>query len=284
MRLLPLVAAVAFALMAAAPAAAHEGDHAEHLSIRIDDLEPGQERILTLSFEEGEFAAGWIFFVYGSVQAEQALMEIELRKPDNETAVASWTWQPGRFHTNSTLLPETSEYVLALRNTHESETLRYAFYFDQSCECSDKTIGLPGGWGLFNLKAPADRRINFTMGVYHFDTQLGGPVEPHGVRVQATAAHLVDERARWPEDFANVTTAEATDSHLVLEWETEEAGAQYVWVQILEGASPQRPVFLLPKITQEEAGGGDAAGPGGLALLLAVAFAVAVVGRLKRTP
>lgn len=280
MRLLPLVVALAFALMVAAPAAAHEGDHAEHLSIRIDELEPGENRTMFLTFEGGAFAAGWIFFVYGSVQAEEAPMELELRTPDNETVVASWTWEPGRFHANSTMLPDASEYMLVLRNPHASETVQYAFYFDQSCECSDKTIGLPGGWGLFNLKAAADRKINFTMGVYHFDTQLGGPVEPQGVRVRATAAHLVDDRAQWPGDFENVTTAETDGMQLNMEWETDEAGTQYVWVQILEGASPQRPVFLLPKITQEEAGG-DASGPA-LPLALVTVLSALVMWHQRR--
>lgn len=278
MRLLPLAAALAFALLAAVPAAAHEGDHAEHLAIRVDDLGPGENRTLFLTFEGGAFAAGWIFFVYGRVQADGAPMEIELRKPDNKTVVAGWTWEPGRYHTNSTMLPDASEYILWLHNPHPEETLRYAFYFDQSCECTDKTIGLDGGWGIFNLKAPADRKINFTMGVYHIDMQAGGPVEPEGVRVKATAARLVDDRARWPDDFENITSAETDQIKLSMEWETEDEGTQYVWVQVLEGASPQRPVLLFPNIKQEAAGGGAAA-PAFVAALLATVVALGLVRR-----
>lgn len=280
MRLVALGAVAAFGLMLVTPAAAHQGGHAEHLSIRVDTLEPGENHTFFLTYRGGEFAAGWIFFAYGRVQAEQAPMELELRKQDNATVVASWTWEPGRYHTNSTMLPDAGEYVLVLQNPHESEALQYAFYFDQSCECSDKTIGLPGGWGIFNLKASADRKINFTMGVYHFDTSLGGPVEPQGVRVKATAARLVDDRAHWPEDFENVTTTETDGMRLSMEWETEEAGTQYVWVQILEGASPQRPVFLLPNIKQEAAGG-DAAGLG-FSLALVTVWCVVAAWHRRR--
>jgi hypothetical protein len=108
----------------------------------------------------------------------------------NGTEARTWTVEPGIVNKLTTLLPETGEYRVLLENPG-NETSRYAFYFDQSCNCAGKPIPaeLNPGLVIFNVDARKGQRL-----------QANFP-EPEGVAIKVTAAVLEGERGSWPEDF-----------------------------------------------------------------------------------
>jgi hypothetical protein len=278
-----LVLVAASALLMAHGASAHEGEHANHLTVRVEDLAAGQSETFELAFENGSFAAGWVFLVYGGVQSNGTPVHVALSLPDG-TPVADWVWTPGGFHVNTTRLPEESEYRLTLSNPSESQDVRYAFYYDQSCECLDKTVGLSGGPAIFNTHLEAGRTADLRLQIAHWDPEAGALVAPVGVRTDVIVATLSDDRALWPDDFEVLNRATTDGDELTISWTADESGVYYVWTTVLRGADPSTPVYLRPSI--DLASGPEPAPSGGLVFVLA-ALALAVAWghrRLTGTP
>jgi hypothetical protein len=259
----------ALVLLGVAPASAHGGQEISHLSVHVGPIGAKQEKTFELAFEGGPFTAGWLFLAYGGVQSSGAPLEVELYHESGFEPVAKWTWAAGSFHLNMTKLPKAGFYVLDIYNPGNDEA-QYAFYFDQSCNCLDKSIGLDDGYGLFNFEIPAGRDVDLSFVLGQFDTTTNTLNPPQGVRVLAWAATLENDRALWPDDFRILSTAESKAGLLDISFQTKAKGTHYVMVQVVEGAQPSKPVYMRPTL---EVKGGSSPDLAPLAILAALGVA-----------
>jgi hypothetical protein len=233
-----------------------------HLTVNVQDLGPGLEHTYRLHSErvEGDFPEGWILTAFGGVQGT-GLVLVNV-STDGETR-HQWTWSGNRYSSNSTRLDRSGDYELRLFNPG-GETVRYGFYFDQSCNCAAKLIPLNGGFVLFNYDLPADREV-----------RLGFPTI-EGWHLRGSLALLRNSSGEWPQDFSILQTAEQQGKGwLQFEFETTAAETHYVFIEALSGVTTgpngqPRPVELTPLL---EVAAAKTPGLGALAIvgLLAVA-------------
>lgn len=252
--------------LATTPASmAHEaGPGFHHLSVDVRDLNATDSRTYQLESDEGPFREGWVFIVYGGVQGETP---VQVNLTTNGTVVDQWVWTPGSFHKNTTRLPSTGDYQLTVWNPSNATT-RYAFYFDQSCNCTAKAIPLPGGFVLFNYDLPADRRA-----FVGFPTLDGWHLKG------AVATLRPDTQARWPHDFDILVEEETLGRGWInFTFDTPSTARYYVFMEALSGASLEDPVDLTPLVEVEEKK--EASGASALAALSA---AVTVVWARRRS-
>lgn len=253
-------------LVAAPPTMAHgQGQGFGHLNVDVRELGPGENRTLHLepSMESGPLQADWVFITYALVEGPAPVMATLTYEG---VPTSRFLWVTGA-NSNSTRLQFSGEHDLTLNNPSRNESTKYAFYFDQSCNCAGKLIPLPGGFVLFNYDLPAGR-----------DVFIGFPLIS-GWHIRGAVATLPGEDARWPSDFSNVTSGEARGpGWLNLTFRTSEAERYYVFVEALDGASLEDPLDLTPLVEVE--GGSTPVGPG----LVWVGTLAALVGaRAQRT-
>lgn len=223
----------------------HEQEGFGHLTVDVADLGARQTKTYHLDpSSEGQaitLSKGWVFGLYGAVQGN-GTDRVDVFLYHEGISVANWTWVPG-YHTNTTLLKFTGEYEIRVHNPGD-RSVRYAFYYDQGCNCKGKLIPLPGGWNLFNYDLPAGRQAD-----------IGFPLVPNA-RVRGYLATLASEQdARWPQDFEILQQAEAQGPQwLNVSFQTTSAQRYYVFVEAVEGARIDAPLYLTPLVEVE---GGD---------------------------
>lgn len=273
-----LVATIAIGILTAPALTAHEFEGEVeprcddevffHLCLDIADLEPGANKTRHLLSPEGDLRAGWVYIIYGGVDGQGTIIADLVH--DNKT-VESFVWTPG-FHKNSTRIQSTGEHHLVLRNPSNDTSVRYAFYYDQSCNCVGKVIPLSGGFVLFNNKFPGDTDISVDFPMID------------GWRLHAAAAWLPDDapQAHWPNDYTILTETTAKDQGwLELDFHTDEPGTYYVFVQALDGASPDDPVHLTPQWEVHDET--DEAAAGMLPVWGSLVLVVALFAMIRRT-
>lgn len=153
------------------------------------------------------------------------------------TVVDQWTWAPGAYSKNTTRLPATGDYNLTVWNPGPEST-KYAFYFDQSCNCQMKVIPLPGGFVLFTYDFPASR-----------EAFAGFPTLP-GWHVRGAVATLREgTQGRWPQDFDVLVEKEARDRGWInFTFQTPTTTRYYVFMEAPAAASLENPVTLTPLV------------------------------------
>ena len=240
-----------------------------HLCVDVQDLAPGETKVRGLTSPEGPLRAGWIYIIYGGVQGNGSVIA-ELRS-DN-ASVERFVWTQGQFHQNSTKIQVTGNHTLHLTNPSETESVRYAFYYDQSCNCIGKLIPLHGGFVLFNYVFPEGRTAHFDLFVYDARHTLHGAVATHDESLPT---------AHWPDDFAILDEKTVTGrAWLNFSIVPEETGTYYVFLEALAGADPNAPIDLTPVIEVEAAKENTATLP--LLTLVAFALAAAMLPRRGR--
>ncbi len=270
----------ALVLAAGATSADHPADESgalDHLNVKIEDVEGGDtHRVPIQSTTHGDLRAGWIYILYGHVDGNHSLhVELEM----NGTKVDEFTWSAGTFNTNTTKIQETGPHELAITNPGNS-TARYAFYYDQSCNCDGKQIPLPGGVVMFNYPFPADTPV-----------QLSYPIALDW-HVKGTLATHDDEltTAQWPADFEILEEKEAQgpgagqtgQNWLNFTFQTDKQQMYYVHIEALHGAQLETPIMLSAMIDVDEAEAAPA--PGWAIVLTGALVAVgAVRHRLRKT-
>ena len=215
-----------------------------HMTLNVKDLGPGDEHRFLLHSERigGDFPAGWIITAFAGVEGEGSLhANLTL---DNATR-HTWDWSGNQYSSNSTRVVEAGHYELRVHNPGPT-SVRYAFYFDQSCNCAYKVIPINGGFVLFNYDLPAERGV-----------RLGFPTID-GWHIRGHLAVLEDERGRWPEDFTVLETKEQKNKGwLQFDFRTQASETHYVFVEALEGVKQGPngpiPVELTPLLEVEEA-------------------------------
>lgn len=245
---------VLVAIVFAPAASAHEGGTGfHHLSVEVRDLNATEARSYHLESDEGPFREGWVFLVYGGVEGSGRVV-VNLTHANR--TVTQWEWSGGAFSKNTTRLPGTGDYNLTLWNPSASK-VRYAFYFDQSCNCQMKVIPLPGGFVLFNYDFPAGR-----------DAFVGFPTLP-GWHVKGAVATLKEgTEARWPQDFdILVENARRDRGWINFTFKTPTTARYYVFMEALAGATVENPVTLTPLV---EADPPKAPAPSAFVMILAV--------------
>lgn len=254
---------ILLAASAAPPGAAHEGGPGfHHLSVDVRELNATESRSYALESDEGPFREGWVFIVYGGTEGPGRVI-VNLTHANR--TVTQWQWGAGSFHKNTTRLPATGGYNLTLWNPSDAR-VRYAFYFDQSCNCQSKVIPLPGGFVLFNYDFPAGR-----------DAFVGFPTLP-GWHLQGAVATLREgTEAHWPQDFEILVEQEARDRGWInFTFKTPTTTRYYVFMEALAGASLENPVELTPLV---EATAHRAPAPGSIFIIVAASIAALVQRR-----
>jgi MYXO-CTERM domain-containing protein len=242
----PLLLALC-ALVVALPGA--QADHApiseegiDHLNLKVEDIGPGESHALeVLSLDHGGLRPGWIYLIYGYVQGNASL-DVAFRH-EHEGVTATWRWDPWTFAANTTKVRHEGRHEVILTNNGD-ESVLYAFYYDQSCNCAGKVIPLPGGVVLFNNMFPAGHTVNIAyplLAGWH----LYGALATHD-ETKPTAS--------WPEDFEILAETEARGparegapvGWLNFTFEPAETRMHYVYLKALAGADPDDPVLLSP--------------------------------------
>lgn len=263
-----LVAAVPGADAHRSDCQASAGGSLCHLTLNVQDLAPGDEHTYALHSERiaGDFPAGWVVTAFAGIQgAGQVTANLTL---GNETR-HSWEWNGNRFHSNSTRIGETGHYALHLQNPG-TESVRYAFYYDQSCNCASKVIPINGGFVLFNYDLPAGRNV-----------RLGFPTL-EGWELKGQLALLKNDGGRWPVDFQILSTVQQTGKGwLQFDFQTETEATYYVFIEAPKGVGrapdgTPLPVELTPLLEVEEA---QAPAIQAFAVVLGVAVVVAFTRR-----
>lgn len=265
----PLLAALC--LLALVPIVSAHGEDGDigHLNVKVDDVGPQERVVVPLDPTEGpqgpsgeQFRAGWVFTLYGGIQGNGSL-DLSLTW-GNET-ISSWNWSPGTFQTTTLRLTRSGPHNLTLWNPSSSQTVRYGFYFDMSCNCASKLIPLPGGFVLFDYDLPPDRDVTIKLPT------------PQGVRFNVSIAILKGDNASWPNDFNVLTTTQSTSGQTArLEFPDRAAETTYyVFVRAPEGASLQKPADVIPSLDVKTA---DVPGIGTF-LSLAALVVISVIRR-----
>lgn len=248
---------VLLVVTSATPVTAHQGGTGfHHLSVDVRQLNATESRSYALESDEGPFREGWVFIVFGGLEGPgRAILNLSHA---NRT-VTQWQWDSGSSHKNTTRLPATGGYNLTIWNP-SAEKVRYAFYFDQSCNCLDKVIPLPGGFVIFNYDFPAGR-----------DVFVGFPTLP-GWHIRGAVATLREgPNARWPQDFDILVEREQRDRGWInFTFQTPATTRYYVFMEAVAGASLDDPVTLTPLV---EAKARQASAPTIVFLLAAVVSA-----------
>lgn len=234
-----------------------------HMTLNVKDLPPGEEHRFSLHSERvaGDFPSGWIITAFAGIQGEGVLAaNLTL---DNVTR-HTWHWVGNQYSSNSTRVVDAGHYELRVHNPG-STTIRYAFYFDQSCNCAYKVVPINGGFVLFNYDLPADRGV-----------RLGFPTVD-GWHVRGHLALLEDDQGRWPQDFRILETIEQKNKGwLQFDFRTQSAQTHYVFVEAIEGVKQgpngPLPVELTPLLEVEEATSPSVGISGALLALTLLAF------------
>lgn len=249
-----VVVLITAALSATSVGAAHPehgGDTLGHLDLDVQDLAPGETKVHSLLSEEGPLREGWIYIMYGAVEGPGRVV-VNLTF-EGEVA-DQFVWTGGAYHQNSTKIRASGMHDLELWNP-TNETLRYAFYYDQSCNCAGKVIPLPGGFVLFNHVFEAGRTVTYDLFVYDEAFTLNAKLASHDPDLPTghwpTDFEVLDERTVSGKDWINFTFVPET------------TGTYYVFFEALEGGSPDDPVRLTPLIEVED----EEAAPAPAALL-----------------
>lgn len=265
-----LVVTILAAAMVLVGAAAADHPALDHLHVIVEDVEGGDtHRIPINSTTHGDLRAGWIYILYAHAEGNHSL-QVELEM--NGTQVDRFTWMPGGFNTNTTKIQETGPHELAITNPGNS-TVRFAFYYDQSCNCDGKQIPLPGGVVMFNYPFPADAPVKVAYPIA-LDWHVKGTLATHDDGLST---------AHWPEDFEILEETEAQGpgagqtgrNWLNFTFQTDKEQVYYVHLKALHGAQDS-PVVLSAEIDVDEA---EAAPAPPLALFLL--FATLAVGALR---
>lgn len=237
-----------------------------HLNVDVQDLGPGQSISRPIESPEGPLRKGWVYIIYGGVEGNHTVTAELIA--GNETT-ATFVWEPGAFHQNSTKIQKTGAHHLVLTNTG-NETVRYAFYYDQSCNCAGKLIPLAGGFVLFNYDLPADTDVDLRFPLIE-TWELKGQVAWHDPDTPTAA---------WPHDFEIIKEGSfAGKGWIDLSFRTDQRGTYYVFLEALQGASPKDPVSLTPDMQVHGAPMAEASGAPLLALPLAALLVAFVLRR-----
>lgn len=267
-----LLIALSVALLVPSPLASgghppeEEAEAFTHITLSVEDLPPGETVVHHLLSPEGPLRAGWIYIIYGGVQGEGQVV-VNLTHAGDLTD--RFVWTGGAFHKNSTKIQGTGDHDLVLWNP-TNDTVRYAFYYDQSCNCAGKSIPLPGGFVLFNNKFQAGREVTYDLFVYD-----------EAITLKAALAAYDPERstADWPEDFDILEEKTVSGKDwLNFTFTPEETATYYVFYEAVAGASPEEPVMLTP-IIEVESDEGEA--PASVVAWLFLAL-VLLVGAARR--
>jgi hypothetical protein len=257
------------ALLLLPTAQAHEEPGFGHLTVDVADLAPGQTKSYHLdpSNDEGmiTLSKGWVFGVYGGLQGN-GTGRLNVFLYHEGVSVANWTWLPG-YHANTTRLYFTGEYEIRVQNPG-NQTARYALYYDQSCNCKGKLIPLPGGWNLFNYDLPAGRKV-----------ELGFPLM-RNAEVRGSLATLESATdARWPQDFTVLKQAQTKGPEwLNFTFIPARAQRYYVYVEAVQGAQIDSPLYLTPLLEVEPKSSGAPA-PSASAFILVIGLVLAIPSR-----
>lgn len=151
-------------------------------------LAPGANETIPLDFERGPFEKGWEFVVSAVVLSNGTTLTATLTF-ENRT-VQSWRVAPGGTRHLSTVMPETGFYSLVMLNDG-NETIRYAFFYDQSCDCAGKPIPfeIDGGIVIFNQDLEPGQKVK---AVFY---------EPPAMAVKIWLAKRTGTGGAWPRDF-----------------------------------------------------------------------------------
>jgi hypothetical protein len=231
-----VLAAAAFLLSAWAPIITAHGDGPgfRHLSVEVRHLNASESRDLPLASDEGPFREGWVFIVYGGVEGPAPVV---VNLTFGDVVVEQWVWVPGDYHKNTTRLKHSGEHHLTFWNPSSNASTRYVLYYDQSCNCEAKSIPLPGGFVLFNYDLPAGR-----------DVLVAFPSLPNWT-LRGAVATLDGAGTRWPDDFTLLTNATVSGrGWLNFTFTTPHETRYYVFVEAVDGASLEDPVFLRPLV------------------------------------
>ncbi len=187
MRALLAIATLAILALAAAPALA---DHpTNHFSVSVKDLAPEESITIHAGFEGGPLQKDWVFILVGAVISDHAPLQVVLSLHGDD--LGEWIWAPAEeAHLATLALPETSrDYVIELTNIG-NESLRYAFYFDQSCDCLAKPLPFPGSFAIFNYDFKEGDDVWFS-----FDA-------PPGTEYEYEVLTRIGESGEYPMGFA----------------------------------------------------------------------------------
>lgn len=160
-----------------------------HVNPRTGTLAPGARDAIPLDFERGPFERGWVFVMNARVASNATPARAELVY-ENRT-IAAWDVPPGNnTRLLSTLMPETGFYILVWSNPGD-ETVRYEFFYDQSCDCAGKPIPfeIPDGMVIFNQDLERGQRVRALF------------AEPPAMAVKIWLAKRTGSGGTWPTDF-----------------------------------------------------------------------------------
>jgi hypothetical protein len=268
-------AAIAIALVMGLPAgfAAHpEGGERPlgHLHLDVRDLGPGESYVHHVESVEGPLRAGWIYILYGYVEGDGHVI-VELDHEGNVTD--RFVWTGGGYHHNSTKVRHSGAHDLTLTNPTNA-TLRYAFYYDQSCNCDGKVIPVPRGFVLFNHDFEAGREVRHALYVYDEAITLRARLATHDKDLAT---------GNWPADF-RVLDEQTVDGQAWIEFRFTPPVTQtyYVFYEALRGGSPQDPIVLTPVIEVQDDDHERAPALLAIALVLVLVGAVAIAARRHR--
>lgn len=228
--------------LAGATDADHPDDPLDHLHVTVKDLGPGEtHRVPIESTSHGELKAGWIYIVHGLVEGNESIQVALERDHEPAENTENETWQPG-YNTMYTKIAETGPHDLVLHNPGD-ETIRYGFYYDQSCNCVGKAIPLPEGVVLFNYPLPADTPFQIS-----YSIAFERPVPEWGVKASLATHDNSSTTASWPEDFDILEEKEISSDKrqhwLNFTFQTDAQGTYYVHLEALKGTDPGNPMLM----------------------------------------
>ncbi|MBW3582922.1 MAG: hypothetical protein KY455_07475 [Euryarchaeota archaeon] len=286
---LSVLLAVSLALGSASSVSAHEGGvHGfPHVNPYTKTLAPDERQSLPLTFEEGEFAAGWVFLVNIRIDNGTGPLRVELFEAQGSPAPAlSWDVAAVEgMQTFSGALPSDGMYTLSIVNKGP-DNATFSLYYDQSCNCAQKPVPVetPAGVVVF--------QVDPTKG----DSWNAAILEPDAYDLMIHLALRTDDRSVWPDDFQILETSETTvadpsgrEAH-VFDFTAKETERHYFFVEVVgfdPGAVPERsePGFIaslmIVPIFEQTGVAQDSPAPW-LTFVLLAFFAVAASRRLHR--
>lgn len=256
-----------------------------HVNPRTGTLAPGARDAIPLDFERGPFERGWVFVMNARVASNGTPARVELVY-ENRT-VDAWDVPPGGTRLLSTLMPETGFYTLNWSNPG-NETVRYAFFYDQSCDCAGKPIPFEilDGMVIFNQDLERGQRVRALF------------AEPPAMAVKIWLAKRTGGGGTWPTDFTVLQEslqAEAvrepgapTEGRLhEFNFTADETTRYYYFVQskevYRERVRSPNDVFVVPQFQVSSGAGttGAKSAPLGIAIVLAALATSAVLSRRR---
>lgn len=220
MRALVLVAlAVMLALVPGGAAHAVDSGTAQtHLTVKIARLESGANESVAIETGEGPWQKGMIFIFYTYFSNATGDLQVDLVYNHSEV-VKSWRLSGVAAAKAAAQIPhDVGPYELVFTNRGVS-AIQYAFFFDQTCNCTTKFITLPGGFVVFRYDLEAGRKYS-----------IGYPLA-NDWKAHAEIARLVDARADYPTDFATEASAAAEAPRWMnLTFSPKTTGQYYVFI------------------------------------------------------